>query len=102
MRFVIMSVHFHNSDKNVSIYGEQLKAAGIEITKTGKVDFKDCPIYTIELNSLEELAGLKKAVDLDLYIKDTELAVTLTGEAVNEEYASLPQDAIIIVDDYLY
>lgn len=102
MRFVIMSVHFHNSDKNVSIYGEQLKAAGIEITKTGKVDFNDCPIYTIELNSLEELAGLKKAVDLDLYIKDTELAVTLTGEAVNEEYASLPQDAIIIVDDYLY
>ena len=102
MRFVIMSVHFHNSDKNVSIYGEQLKAAGSEITKTGKVDFNDCPIYTIELNSLEELVGLKKAVDLDLYIKDTELAVTLTGEAVNEEYASLPQDAIIIVDDYLY
>ena len=102
MKFVIMSVHFHDSNKDVSIYGEQLKAAGIEITKTGKVDFNDCPIYTIELNSLEELAGLKKAVDLDLYIKDTELAVTLNGEAVNEEYASLPQDAIIIVDDYLY
>ena len=102
MKFVIMSVHFHDSNKDVSIYGEQLKAAGIEITKTGKVDFNDCPIYTMELNSLEELAGLKKAVDLDLYIKDTELAVTLTGEAVNEEYASLPQDAIIIVDDYLY
>lgn len=102
MKFVIMSVHFHDSDEDISIYGEQLKAAGIEITKTGKVDFNDCPIYTIELNSLEELAGLKKAVDLDLCIKDTELAVTLTGEAVNEEYASLPQDAIIIVDDYLY
>lgn len=102
MKFVITSVHFHDSDGNVSIYEEQLKAAGIEITGTGKVDFNDCPIYTIELNSLEELAELKKAVDLDLYIKDTELAVTLTGEDANEEYASLPQDAIIIVDDYLY
>ena len=58
--------------------------------------------FSHEAISPEELAELKKAVDLDLYIKDTELAVTLTGEAVNEEYVSLPQDAIIIVDDYLY
>ena len=100
MEFILYSVDCNRENDDVMTeYGDSLKNAGFKLTKTRFINWSDCPIYTIELNSLDDLLKLRETVYYRLLIEPLENSGI--GIIQEGEKSSLPRNVIIIGDNYL-
>ena len=100
MEFILYSVYFCREDDDVMTeYGDRLEANGFKLTKTRFTDFCDCSIYTIELDSLDDLLKLREMVNYGLLIEPLEESGIMIRQEDKE--GILPQHVIKIADNHL-